>query len=987
MRRPGYRFLLLVGAGLFAVGACGPEYHFVPDEPTGDHCANELPDPDLGETDLDCGGPKCRGCGLGLHCLASTDCVEGECLDGTCQEPGCSNSAQDAGETDFNCGGPCEPCAVGQHCLQASDCQSSVCEAGVCLAPSCADKTLNGDETDKDCGGVRCDGCLPGEHCQTGTDCLSGLCDENTLLCLVRCVEGRGECDGDYSVECETNLLTDAEHCGDCRAACDLANATSFCAGGECQIDTCMKPYDRCNTDPSDGCETNLSDDADNCAGCGNACSDDNGTPRCENSKCEIDCENGYDDCNDNRDDGCERWVDRDVNNCGECEERCDAQKGWTPFCKDGRCGESECDEGFGNCSGNPDGICEDDLTSDVENCGRCGGLCTVRNGEPGCEDEKCFVEDCSSGFENCNEDDDDGGYSDGCETNLREDENNCGACGNACSAENGGAICVNGQCRIESCEPGYDNCDRGDSDGGYENGCETHTATDDENCGGCGEMGINCNDAFRYLNATGSCVDSACQVADCFDDFGDCDENANNGCESDLRSDEGDCGECDRECMTNGTTGSPGNQCESGTCVPDCDESHLDCDERGENGCEVDLRSDDANCGACVPGCDGEHLNCNGDPDDGCETACSDDGTQSRTCTGLACAVTCDGSHLTCDNNQANGCEVTRSTDDCGACGQACADTNASAVACTNGVCNPTCDGGWGACTNPENGCTTALTADPFCGSCTGDCSGDTNFCVATGTNYRCQSQITLQAQASGSTGGATLNVNFTLQAGAGRLVLVGVVAESGGNGVTGSQPSTVKLGGTDMTPGPVQAGSSATTGDGFWSPDLFFYYLTESGLAGKAAGSSQQLAVDASPGATDPTVMAAYVIQLSGVRQTNPIATQVGGTVLGTVAPGTISHSVMVPTTGSRIVSLAAALWSGSVSVAVTPATGLTLTQLTAAPLANNQTELRANALYISGGSASMLVPNTSYATTWTYGNPNSRTHMAVVVHPLQQ
>ena len=92
-----------------------------------------------------------------------------------------------------------------------------------------------------------------------------------------------------------------------------------------------MKPYDRCNTDPDDGCETNLSNDADNCAGCGNACSDDNGTPKCENSKCEIDCEDGYDDCNDNRDDGCERWLDRDVNNCGECDEQCDARKGWTP--------------------------------------------------------------------------------------------------------------------------------------------------------------------------------------------------------------------------------------------------------------------------------------------------------------------------------------------------------------------------------------------------------------------------------------------------------------------------------------------------------------------------------------------------------------------------------------------------------------------------------------------------------------------------------
>jgi hypothetical protein len=1001
--RPGFRFLLLVVAGLFAVVACGPEYEFIPDAPPpappSDTCDNGVPEPELGETDLDCGGPECRGCDLGQHCLASTDCVQGDCLDGTCQEPGCENGAQDAGETDFNCGGPCPACVPGQHCIQDSDCESSFCNVDTCMAPACDDDRLNGDETDHDCGGPRCDGCAPGQHCLTATDCASGLCDEATELCLVRCVEGTGECDGNYAVECETNLLTTTAHCGACRARCDLDNATSFCAGGECQIQDCIAPYDRCNTDPADGCETNISNDAENCGGCGMACSDDHGEARCEDSECEIDCEDDYDDCNDNRADGCETWLSRDVLNCGGCEEACEAQEGWTPYCSDGECGESECDDGFGNCSGNPDGLCEDDLTSDIENCGRCGGICTVQNGTPGCEDRNCFIDDCANGFDNCNTDEPDGGYADGCEINTREDEENCGGCGIVCSAENGSASCVDGVCQIAGCEPGYDNCDRSETDGGYENGCETNTATDKENCGGCGEMGIDCDDAFESLNATGQCVASACEIDDCFDNFDDCDENPNNGCESDLRSDEGDCGECERECSTSGTTGTPGNECVAGACVPNCDASHLDCDLGGQNGCEIDKRTDEENCGACdnecasvggsnscvsgacVPGCDSTHLNCNGDPDDGCETLCSNAGTQNRACAGMACSVTCDGTHLTCDNNQANGCEVTRSVANCGACGQVCEDTNAQEVACTNGVCRPTCVAGWGACTNPELGCTTPLTADPYCGSCTGDCAGDAPNCVATGSALRCQSQITMSGQSQGTAGGATLNFSHTLAPGTNRLILLGIVAESGGNAQAGSEPTTVTFGGTSMSPGPIQAGSSTE----YWSPDIFFYYLTEAGLAGKANNSTQTVAIDASPGNFDPTVMVAYVLQLQGVRQSTPISAQNGGIMLSTAAPPTIAQGVAISTAGSRIFSLVGALWANNPTVAVSPS-GTTLTQLTQAPMVANQTELRASALYISGGSASTPVPNT-YTTTWTYTNPNSRTHMAVVIHPLQQ
>jgi hypothetical protein len=81
-----------------------------------------------------------------------------------------------------------------------------------------------------------------------------------------------------------------------------------------------------------------------------------------------------------------------------------------------------------------------------------------------------------------------------------------------------------------------------------------------------------------------------------------------------------------------------------------------------------------------------------------------------------------------------------------------------------------------------------------------------------------------------------------------------------------------------------------------------------------------------------------------------------------------------------------LVGALWTPAPTVAVSPSSGMTINQLTQAPQVSNLTDLRASAAYISGGSATSPVPNT-FTTTWTYSNPHSRTHLAVVIHPVQQ
>jgi hypothetical protein len=106
-----------------ATNHCGPE----PVDP----CANSTLD--VGETDVDCGGPgTCARCIDTKACLVATDCASNFC-DATNHcgpEPVdlCANSTLDVGETDVDCGGPtCDKCANTFKCTANSDCTSAYC--------------------------------------------------------------------------------------------------------------------------------------------------------------------------------------------------------------------------------------------------------------------------------------------------------------------------------------------------------------------------------------------------------------------------------------------------------------------------------------------------------------------------------------------------------------------------------------------------------------------------------------------------------------------------------------------------------------------------------------------------------------------------------------------------------------------------------------------------------------------------------------------
>jgi hypothetical protein len=735
---------------VFAAGCSFPNFEFAEQDAAvvSSHCSNRILD--VGETSIDCGG-TCAPCPPGGACQVNADCAGSQCVAGVCRSASCTDEAQSGSETDVDCGGgACPPCKAGQRCAVGSDCDTGVCAGGTCSQATCSDKVKNGDETDVDCGGAACPTCAPGQRCSIPTDCAGGSCSSG--VCSLVCLDGKGNCDGDSNNGCETNLKTDAEHCGACGAPCNVPHATARCSGGKCEVEACTPPFADCDGDPTNGCETNTSADPKNCGGCGTTCVDINGTPACGDSKCQITCAAGYADCDDDRSNGCEKRTDNDVNNCGQCGKVCNAGNG-TPWCNMGKCGVSSCPAGYGDCNGDAADGCEVNLAADVNNCKTCGALCVVANGTAKCTAAGCAIDTCDASHADCT-----GGYADGCETNIATDASNCGGCGTACTIENGTPQCQNKACKVKTCTPPWADC------AGTGTSCQTNTSSSTDNCGGCGANGLDCNAVYGPLNATGKCVASGCQLNRCNANFADCNMNPDtDGCEANLMSSGNHCGACGTACQAPHGT----NVCTLGTCTPSCGTAFGNCDGDVNTGCEAVFANDGNNCGACGivcqavngtnscsmgacnPVCSQPYFkSCDSNAANGCETDtrsskqncgacgnnCQDNQTSSNTCVGGTCSPVCLPNNADCDTSRANGCETPTASDpaNCGGCNVHCLTQNASGSTCSGGTCSPTCNTGFAACSSPNLGCTTNTTNDSAnCGGCGTVCSA-AQMCVA---------------------------------------------------------------------------------------------------------------------------------------------------------------------------------------------------------------------------------------------------------------
>ena len=127
----------------------------------------------------------------------------------------------------------------------------------------------------------------------------------------------------------------------------------------------------------------------------------------------------------------------------------------------------------------------------DAENCGACGEVCTAPNGEADCRGGACVVSACEPGFSDYN-----GDVTDGCESD--------------CQLSEGGA---------ERCDAVDNDCD-GVVDEGWA------LESDRENCGACDNA---CPEAAQ---GNVQCVSGACALVACEPGFVDADAELSNGCE-----------------------------------------------------------------------------------------------------------------------------------------------------------------------------------------------------------------------------------------------------------------------------------------------------------------------------------------------------------------------------------------------------------------------------------------------------------------------
>jgi hypothetical protein len=238
---------------------------------------------------------------------------------------------------------------------------------------------------------------------------------------------------------------------------------------------------------------------------------------------------------------------------------------------------------------------------------------------------------------------------------------------------------------------------------------CGTDLTRDNDNCGTCGNKCL----VYKPTHMTSRCNAGACELeclspAGAFDhfDYRNCNGLVDDGCEIDVLTDEHNCGACGNACAE-------GVSCLGGKCG--CPAGRIEC-----NGECIDGQKDDYNCGACGNVC--------GDPAGACSPMPSRTrfGCDKGTCGHIKCqgsAADCNGDIAQCNGD---GCEIEDIGSDrnnCGACGVTCG----AGEECVNEGNGPECAvpcARFGKILCPGNQCVDLLTDFGACGSCNGGCA-----------------------------------------------------------------------------------------------------------------------------------------------------------------------------------------------------------------------------------------------------------------------
>lgn len=308
------------------------------------------------------------------------------------------------------------------------------------------------------------------------------------------------------------DLATSPEHCGACDVACvGGPNAEPGCQGGKCVLQ-CASQYADCDGDASNGCEVDLRDAA-HCGSCTTACgagtecvTGDDAT-----SVCALACQTGQTRCGAT----CVN-LQNDPEHCGACDVPATPMANASPACVNGASALGGCAAQWGNCDQLPGNGCEQTLSTD-KHCGGCGQIATLPNATATCAEGTAAVKQCHAGWGNC-----DGVGGNGCETYTLSSVQHCGGCNQpVVTPPNMQATCVNGQGYVQGCVSGWAECNFDQADG-----CETNINNDLNNCGYCGnQIGLN-------NVASASCIAGNPKIV-CNFGWENCDGRLDNGCES----------------------------------------------------------------------------------------------------------------------------------------------------------------------------------------------------------------------------------------------------------------------------------------------------------------------------------------------------------------------------------------------------------------------------------------------------------------------
>jgi hypothetical protein len=503
-----------------------------------------------------------------------------------CYSPSLPNGKQQCGPNDTCPNG--YQCGPDNHCYKSGQVPkggpdmavpSSPDMAMACTAMSCK----GGPKPFCDTGTGACVECLTDDNCPSGKVCSNkacvpgctathgcpdggGMCDTSNKMCMVcmkdaDCGGGTPRCDtaSGNCVEC----LPTNDNCPQGKF-CGQVNSVYTCQTGCQTVADCPKP----DAGGMPACCNHICVDTDidgkNCGMCNNDC----GKESCCGGKCSD--------------------VTMDLSNCGLCGNAC-AGNNATWSCAMSMCKVGNCNQGFGDCNGSPGDGCEATLATDPNNCGMCNMKCGFANAVANCANSMCGIAMCNPGFGNC-----DGNLMTGCETNVSGDPNNCGMCGTKCTYANAQGACVAAKCALAMCNNGFSDCDNNPA-----NGCESATASDINNCGGCN---MKCG---NVANATVACSNSKCTITACTNGFKDCDMNEGTGCEINVTNDVNNCGGCGTKCTPGANV--TGVSCSNQVCaITGCAGGFANCNGTFGDGCEINTTNDPLNCGGCGHNCGG---------------------------------------------------------------------------------------------------------------------------------------------------------------------------------------------------------------------------------------------------------------------------------------------------------------------------------------------------------------------------------------------